>query len=115
MSLLTEAYEALTVLNKAVVDDGYGGVTTVYTDGATIQGALVLDSSGTAKIAEALNSHASYTLTVEKDINLDFHTVLRREADGTYIRLTSGSDDKKTPESATLNMRQYSAERWEKP
>ena len=114
MSLLTEAYEPLIVMNKSVVPDGYGGVTTVYTEGAEIKGALILDSSGSQKIAEALGSTSSYTLTVEKHIDLDFHTILKRQ-DGTYYRLTSGSDDKKTPESASLNMRQYSAERWEKP
>lgn len=115
MSLLQEAYEDFTVINKAVVPDGYGGITTEYTDGAKIQGALVLDSAGTAKIAEALGATSNYTLTVEKHINLDFHTLLRREKDGSHYRLTSGSDDKKTPESATLNMRQYSAERWQIP
>ena len=98
MSLLQEAYEKFNVINTAVVDDGYGGITTEYTEGATIQG----DSS-------------SYTLTVEKHINLDFHTILKRAKDGSYYRLTSGSDDKNTPESATLNMRQYTAERWQKP
>ena len=115
MSLLQEAYEKFNVINTAVVDDGYGGITTEYTEGATIQGALVLNSSGTQRIAEALGDSSSYTLTVEKHINLDFHTILKRAKDGSYYRLTSGSDDKNTPESATLNMRQYTAERWQKP
>ena len=115
MSLLTEAYEKLTVLNKTLQPDGYGGVITTYTDGPTIEGALILDSSAEQTIAQALGTSQAYTLTVRKDIELDYHTVIRRESDGSVFRLTSNTDDKKTPESATLNMRQYTAERWQIP
>ena len=110
MSLLSKAFETLTILNKSIVDDGYGGTKTVYTDGLEIQGALVLNSSPQMKIAQALGSKGAYTLTVKKAIELDFHTVLRRESDGLIVRLVSNSDDKKTPEGAGLDMRQYSAE-----
>ena len=51
MSLLEEAYEDFTILNKAVVDDGYGGVTTNWTDGAKIKGAIVCESSAQMKTA----------------------------------------------------------------
>lgn len=110
MSLLDEAYEDFTVLNKIVGPDGYGGTTTTWSDGAPIKGAMVFDSSVQMKIAQAAGVTAAYTLTVKKNVELDFHTVLRREKDKKIFRLTSDSDDKKTPESAGLNMRQYSAE-----
>ncbi len=112
MSLLESAYEDFTILNKSVVDDGYGGVTTEWTDGATIQGAIVFDNSTQMKIAQAAGVTSAYTLTVKKSMLLDYHTVLRRESDKKIFRLTSDSDDKKTPEEASLNMRQYSAEEW---
>lgn len=112
MSLLEEAYEDFTVINKSIVDDGYGGTTTVWSDGATIKGAIVFDSSAQMKVAQAMGVTSAYTLTVKKSLELDYHTVIRRESDGKYFRLTSNSDDKKTPESAGLNMRQYSAEEW---
>lgn len=112
MSLLEEAYESFTVINKAIVDDGYGGTTTVWTDGVTISGAIVFDSSAQMKIAQAMGVTASYTLTVKKSVELDYHTVLRRESDKKIFRLVSDSDDKKTPTSATLDMRQYQAEEW---
>lgn len=113
MSLLSEAFENFIILNKAVIDDGYGGVKTEWTAGATIQGAIVLDSSTEAKIAEIMGAKDLYTLTVRKDLELDYHTVIKRESDNKIFRLTSDSDDKKTPKSAGLNMRQYSAEEWE--
>ena len=112
MSLLDSMFETFTVINKSVIDDGYGGQTTVWTDGATIQGAMVFNSSTQMKIAQAMGVTAAYTLTVRKSVELDYHTVLRREIDGKIFRLTSDSDDKKTPPSAGLNMRQYDAEEW---
>ena len=112
MSLLDNAMENFTVINKSIEDDGYGGTTVVWKDGATIKGAIVLDSSTQMKIAEQMGATASYTLTVRKNIELDYHTVLRRENDKKIFRLVSNTDDKKTPDSASLNMRQYSAEEW---
>ena len=110
MSLLDSAFENFTIINKTVVDDGYGGTTTVWTDGATIKGAIVFDGSTQMKIAQAMGVTATYTLTVKKNVLLDYHTVLRRESDRKIFRLISNSDDKKTPEEAALNMRQYDAE-----
>lgn len=112
MSLLDNAYEDFTIINKSVVDDGYGGTTVVWTDGATIKGAIVFDSSTQMKVAQAMGVTSAYTLTVKKSVELDYHTVIRRESDKKTFRLTSNSDDKKTPEEAALNMRQYSAEEW---
>lgn len=112
MSLLDEAMESFVILNKSVIDDGYGGVETIWSDGATIKGAMMFDSSAQMKTAMAAGSTAAYTFTVGKHINLDFHTVLRRESDGAIFRLVTNSDDKKTPNSSSLDMRQYSAEEW---
>lgn len=112
MSLLDDAYESFTVINKAIIDDGYGGTTTAWTDGVTIKGAMVFDNSNQAKIAQAMGVTAIYTLTVKKNVELDFHTVIRRESDKKIFRLTSNSDDKKTPPTAGLDMRQYTAEEW---
>lgn len=112
MSLLDEYFENFTIINKITTDDGLGGVNTAWQDGATIQGALVLDNSAQMKIAQAMGVTASYTLTVQKNITLDFHDVIRRESDGKIFRLVSNTDDLKTPESAGLDMRQYSVEEW---
>ena len=113
MSLLSEAFTDFVIVNKSIVDDGYGGTNTVWTEGATIQGAMVQDSDLESKIAEVMTSKNLYTFTVSKSIELDYHTVLKRVSDNKIFRLTSNSDDKKTPPSATLDMRQYSAEEFE--
>lgn len=112
MSLLDEAFEDFTIIDKQTIDDGYGGVITRWVDGATIQGAIVFDTSSEMKVAAAMGSTYSYTLTVRKNIDLDYHTVLRRKSDDKIFRILSNSDDRKTPKSAKLNMLQYSAEEW---
>ena len=112
MSLLSQAFEDFTVMNKTTVDDGYGGTTKQWTEGITIKGAMVINNSAQQKIAESLNAIGAYTFIVKKNVLLDFHEVLKRERDSKYFRLVNDSDDLKTPDSASLNMREYSAEEY---
>ena len=113
MSLLSEAMEEFTIVDKKTTDDGYGGVDHEWKDGATFSGALVYDSSTEMKVAQAMGSTSAYTLTVRKNVNLDRYTVFRRKADSKTFRVTADSDEKKTPDSATLDMLQYPVEAWE--
>ncbi len=115
MSLLDDAFEYFIVMDRRTVDDEYGGIETVYVNGAEIEGALVYDGSTQAKVAQAMGATSLYTLTVRKNIALDYHDVIKRERDGKYFRLTTGNDDMKTPMGAGLNMRQYQAEEWVLP
>ena len=113
MSLLTESMEEFIVMNKISTSDGYGSVTTVYTEGAEILGAMPYNNSTQVKIAQAMGAKSTYVLTVRKTVDLDYHTILKRKKDGKTFRLTSGTDDHKTPRSAGLDMRQYDAEEFE--
>ena len=112
MSLLDLAFEPFTFQNKAVIDDGWGGVTTTWTDGATIQAALVLDNDPQIRVAMAEGVKGVYTLITRKDITLEFHDVLKRQSNGRIYRVTSDGDDKHTPSSAGLDMRVASCEEW---
>lgn len=110
--LLEEAMENCTMLDKTTVPDGYGGVATRYVDGAPIQCAIVYNSSMEAKIAEKQGVTALYTITTRKNVNLQYHDVIRRESDKKIFRVTTDGDDNKTPSSAALDMRNVSAEEW---
>lgn len=112
MSLLDEAMEDFTIIDKTTINDGYGGFTEAWTEGATIQGAIVFDSSIEAKIAQKQGVTSVYTLTTAKNVILQYHQVVKRVSDGKIFRVTSDGDDKFTPKSANLNMRQVSAEEW---
>ena len=115
MSLLSEAMETCTMIDKTTVSDGRGGYETSWVDGASIKAAIVLNSSLEARRAEAQGVTALYTITTSKGVNLQYHDVLRRESDGKIFRVKSDGDDDKTPASARLNMRQVSAEEWQLP
>jgi hypothetical protein len=115
MSLLEQAYEDYTMLNKVTVDDGYGGYNTAWQDGATIKGAMVFNTSIEGRKAEAMGVSSVYTLTTKKDVVLEYHDVLRRERDGKIFRVTSDGDDSYTPASARLDMRQVTCEEWVLP
>lgn len=115
MSLLDEAMDAFVLMDKVRVPDGYGGTTTQWVDGITINVAVQYNSSDEAQVAQALGSTSAYVFTVRKNVQLDYHDVLRRVSDNKIFRITTNSDDLKTPASATLNMRNYNAEEWEIP
>lgn len=99
-------------MDKRTTADGYGGYVISWIEGAEFQAAIVLDSSMEARIAEQQGVTALYTITTNKNINLQYHDVLKRISDGKIFRVTSDGDDKHTPASAGLNMRQVSAEEW---
>ena len=97
-------------MDKTTTSDGRGGFTTTWKDGADFTAACVFDSSMQARMAEAAGVKALYTITTAKNVNLQYHDVFRRASDGKIFRVTSDGDDKKTPNSAALNMRQVTAE-----
>ena len=113
MSLLLDNMTKCTYMVKTPVDDGYGGFNTTWVEGVNFDAAIVLDISIQARSAEKAGVKDVYTVTTVKGINLQFYDVFRREEDGKYFRVTSNGDDKKTPASASLNMRQVKAEEYE--
>lgn len=115
MSLLDEAMETCVMLDKSTQADGYGGYISTYTAGAEFKAAIVLDSSVQARAAAVQGLTSLYTVTTGKALNLQYHDVFRRVRDSKVFRVTSDGDDKHTPASATLNMRQVTAEEWELP
>lgn len=115
MSLLTEQMVSCVMLNKQTVADGYGGYITTWADGAQFKAAIVFDTSIEARAAEKQGVSSLYTVTTTKALTLEYHDVFRRVRDSKIFRVTSDGDDKYTPKSATLNMRQVTAEEWSLP
>lgn len=115
VSLLDEATETCIMLDKVTAEDGYGGYAVVYADGARFKAAITFDTSIEARLADKQGVTSRYTVTTGKELTLEYHDVFRRVRDGKIFRVTSDGDDKYTPESATLNMRQVTAEEWSLP
>lgn len=113
MSLLDEAMEQYIIINQIKVPDGYGGTTDAWSDGPKIKGAMVFNTSQEARTGQALGVKSLYTFTTQKNVNLQYHNVIKRLRDGKIFRVTSDGDDSFTPASASLNMRQVTCEEWE--
>lgn len=112
MSLLTEAMDNCTLLNKQTTKDSYGGFITTYVDGVEFLAAVSFDTSIEARTADKQGVTSLYTVTTSRALTLEYHDVFRREKDGKIFRVTSDGDDKYTPQSATLDMRVVTAEEW---
>lgn len=115
MSLLLETMEECTLLNKVRVEDGYGGWKTTWVDGPTFNASFSFDTSMQARRASKEGVKDLYTITTQKSTTLSHDDVLRRKEDGLTYRITSNGKDKKTPDSAMLDMRVVTAEQWELP
>ena len=115
MSLLDEAMEKCVYLDKTTAPDGYGGTTISWQEGAEFYAAIVFDTSMEARVADKQGVTSLYTITTRKNLTLEYHDVFRRLRDGKIFRVTSDGDDKHTPASANLDMRQVTAEEWSLP
>ena len=116
MNLLKEAMESCVLLNKVSASDGYGGRKDAWVESdVTFDAAVVFDTSMQARRANAEGVKSLYTVTTEKEFTLEYHEVFKRISDDKVFRVTSDGDDKHTPVSATLNMRQVTAEEWSLP
>jgi len=112
MSLLSDAMETCVKLNKQTTSDGYGGYIDSWADGAEFDAAIVFNTSMEARVGEKQGVTSLYTVTTPKSLTLEYHDIFRRVSDGKIFRVTSDGDDSYTPSSATLDMRQVTAEEY---
>ena len=115
MSLLSDAMETCVFIDKRTEPDGYGGIITAYEEGASFEAAIVFDTSIQARTAEKQGVTSLYTITTSRSLTLQYHDIFKRVRDGKMFRVTSDGDDKFTPYSTKLDMRQVTAEEIELP
>ena len=112
MNLLEESMSDVVFLEKVRQPDGEGGFLTAWNEGEPFKAAITFDTSIQARTAEKQGVTSLYTVTTRKSVVLEYHDVFKRKSDGKIFRVTSDGDDKFTPTSASLNMRQVTAEEW---
>lgn len=110
--LMNEFTEDCTLMERTRVPDGEGGWTSTWDDGMTFRAAITHDTTLQARVAESGGMRSTYTVTTERAMPLDFHDVFRRDRDGQVFRVTSDGTDKQTPDSATFQVSQVTAEEW---
>lgn len=116
MSLLDEYMEDFAFMDRTHERDEEGNTLTIWKEStATFQAAFRFDNSIQAKRAQAEGVKDLVTIITKRDVTLDYNDVVKRVSDGTTYRITTNGKDNKTPNSASLNMRAVSAERWDIP
>lgn len=116
MSLLSAAYEPFVYVTKTYESDGEGGMKATWTDGKDeFMATADFATSSIAAIADKMTERVNCTVTTSRAIALEPMDVIKRVSDGQYFRITSNGKFTKTPKTATLDMRQSSAEAINKP
>ena len=112
MSLLDEMKTLCTMKFKITVNDGAGGFTSAWVDGAQFEATIIKDQSLQARIAEKDGLKEVYTVVVDKGMPLEFHDVFMRNEDGQIFRVTSNLKDSEAPKRSTLPIGKVTAEQW---
>ena len=110
MSLIDEAMTPCVMIDRTTKPDGEGGILTTWVEGATFNAAITFDNSIEAQTAAVQGVTSLYTVTTPKTVTLQYHDVFKRLSDGKVFRVTSDGDDKITPERASFQFAQVSAE-----
>lgn len=110
MSLLENAMEECIYLEKTKVLDEYGGYTNSWKEGVKFKCAITFDTSMQARVAEKQGVTSRYTVTTPRTMILQYNDYFKRDRDGKLFHVTSDGDDSYTPATASLDMRQVTAE-----
>ena len=87
MSLLQEAMEDFAIIKQVTSSDGYGGEITEFETLSTFKGALVFNTSSEILIARSQNVGSAYTLTTNKDVILEYHTLIKKVSNKRLIKI----------------------------
>lgn len=112
MSLVEAFYETLTILERRTTPDAYGGFTTEWVEGASFKGAVTTEATTEQRVAEKALGAVSYKVTVPRNVTLSYGDIVKR-ADESYLKITSDSQEVRTPSVAGFSFAQSTAERWE--
>lgn len=112
MPLRDDAMTRCVFLDKVKAPDGEGGFINEWVEGVRFKCAITFDNSIEARIGQKSGVTSVYTITAPKGVVLDYHDVIKRLSDGKIFRITSDGDDKFTPESASFQVIQVTAEEW---
>ena len=113
--LFDKFYEPCVLMEKRRVSDGEGGWKTKWEDGIEFEAAVVIDNTMTARVAASEGMSSVYTVTAPKNVQFVFHDAFKRLSDGKTFRVTSDPSDKQTPDVASFEFEQVTAEAWELP
>lgn len=115
MNMLLDSFEPCVMIDRTTESDGYGGVKTVWKNGAEFEAGINLDDSIQARVGAVQGLTSLYTVITGINVILQYHDVFRRISDNKIFRVTKDNTDKKTPTGASMSLRKVSAEEWSLP
>lgn len=116
MALIDSEMKACVIIDKKSVPDGVGGFITQYVESEVkIMAAVAVNQSTEMLIGQAQSSVPNYSVYTHRNIALPYYTIIKRQEDGLYLRITSNGSDNRTPASAGLQLSKVTAEKWVMP
>lgn len=113
MSLLEEFKKPCVILEKTRKPDGAGGYITTWSEGAEFYSYRALDTSTEATIAERQGISSIYSVLVEKNVPIEYGDYFKDKTTGRTYRVTSEPSDKQSPKSSSMQLKYFTAEKWE--
>jgi len=113
-ALIFELMESCYIMDKRTSDDALGSTKETYVEGASIDAAIIKNSSTEAIVAEKQGASEIFTIVTKSSVTLDYHDVIKRESDGELFQVTSRGKDSAAPAASTIPIRKVTAERWER-
>lgn len=112
MNLLDTMKDACVMMDKATVNDGLGGFTATWVEGATFDAVIRKDATPEEVVAQQQGAAETFTVIVDRSVPLDYHDVFKRLSDNAIFRLTSNTRDAAAPPPSTVPIAKATAERW---
>lgn len=111
MSLLEDFARSCVLLEKKRTESPEGGWTTEWVEGAEFKNYMALDTSMEARIAEQQGVTSLYSALVDKEVPIEYNDYFRDLQLGETFRVTSNPEEKKTPISASIQVKYFTAEK----
>lgn len=115
MSLLEDYERPCVLLEKKRVPGPEGGWTTEWVPGASFVSYQYMDSSMEARRAEKEGVTSVYSVLVGREVPIEYNDVYRDTSTGHTYRVTSRPEEQAAPNSSNLDLKFFTAERWELP
>lgn len=108
-TILQDFVESIVLLDETTVSDGLGGFVTEWTDGATIDVAVIQPRDTKATIATAIVGQQSLTILTSTAIELKRDKYFRRKSNGKTYKLDRDNTERLAPDDSELQWRATTA------
>lgn len=101
---------AFALMDKVSRPDPFGGIVYTYEEGARFLGGMVKNASTEMVIAEQNGAKSTYTLVVDRKLELERGQIVKRLEDGSLYKVTAPARDMMTPAKSALQFSQATME-----